>query len=121
MKMHIENNLGAGRLVLVLSREEQKNPHAATLMHSKIKDFNFIHIISRISIKTSTSEGIKSVKQSHENHLSAVPNHPSKNIFMQQKNIIHVHKKSTYSSVLLAAPTHPCCHKQHPYNPHLCN
>ena len=43
----------------------------ATLMHSKIKDFNFIHIISRISIKTSTSEGIKSVKQSHKNHLSS--------------------------------------------------
>ena len=44
----------------------------ATLMHSKIKDFNFIHIISRISIKISASEGIKSVKQSHKNHLSAV-------------------------------------------------
>jgi len=57
----------------------------ATLMHSKIKDFNFIHIISRISIKTSTSEGIKSVKQSHENHLSAVPNHPSKKHFYAAK------------------------------------
>ena len=57
----------------------------ATLMHSKIKDFNFIHIISRISIKISALGGIKSVKQSHENHLSAVPNHPSKKHFYAAK------------------------------------
>ena len=57
----------------------------ATLMHSKIKDFNFIHIISRISIKTSTSEGIKSVKQLHKNHLIAVPNRPIKIHFYAAK------------------------------------
>jgi hypothetical protein len=37
-----------------------------------------------------------------------VPNRPSEKHFYAAKNIIHIHKKSTYSSVVLAVPTQQC-------------